>query len=116
MQQAKLDPTALSAAQRFLGRLTADYPITEARLFGSHARGEAHAESDVDIALVLSGPKGRSSDVGPEMVAKGFDVILDSGLFISPLPIWEDEWRHPARHANPWLVRAIKREGVPLER
>ena len=33
-------------------------PIQKAYLFGSYARGEATAESDIDLAIEFSGPMG----------------------------------------------------------
>jgi hypothetical protein len=35
-------------------------------------------------------------------------------LYISPLPIWTDEWAHPDAWSNPDLLRHIAREGIPL--
>jgi hypothetical protein len=42
------------------------------------------------------------------------DVLLETGLIIQPLPIWEDEWEHPAHHPNPRLIENVRREGAPL--
>lgn len=36
------------------GEVFADQPVTFAYLFGSHARGDARADSDVDVAVRLS--------------------------------------------------------------
>jgi uncharacterized protein len=36
------------------GELLDDFPVEFAYLFGSHARGQAHADSDVDVAVHLS--------------------------------------------------------------
>ena len=43
-----------------------------------------------------------------------YDVLLDTGINISPLPIWLDEWQSPERHSNPALLRNIVSEGVWL--
>jgi hypothetical protein len=43
-----------------------------------------------------------------------FDVLLETGFNISPLPIWLDQWEHPETSPNPELLRNIAREGVPL--
>ena len=43
-----------------------------------------------------------------------YDVLLDTGIRIQPLPIWENEWRHPERYPNPTLIKNIDREGVRL--
>ncbi|MDZ7919670.1 nucleotidyltransferase [Rhodoferax sp.] len=43
-----------------------------------------------------------------------YDVLLDSGIRIQPLPIWEGEWAHPAHYSNPRLLENIAREGLAL--
>jgi uncharacterized protein len=41
-------------------------------------------------------------------------VLLDTGVLISPLPIWIEDWLDPSHHNNPWLIHNIKREGLPI--
>ena len=43
-----------------------------------------------------------------------FDVLLETSIYIQPLPIWEDEWAHPEKHSNPRLLENIQREGIPV--
>jgi uncharacterized protein len=108
------DPEAVRVARLFLARIADDFPILEAWLYGSRARGDSRHDSDVDVAIVLGGPKGKAVEIGPEMVAKGFDVILENDLLVSPLPVWLQDWRSPSGHANPWLISNIKRDGIHL--
>lgn len=58
-------PLSLAAQRDTLGRcleaMNAALPITEVILFGSHARGEARPESDIDLCLVADGA-GRQFD------------------------------------------------------
>lgn len=82
-------------------------------LFGSQARGDAGADSDVDVAVVLAG-RGDVIDTKLALADLAYDVLLATGVLISPMPIWEDDWMHPDRHFNPRLVENIKREGIPL--
>jgi hypothetical protein len=46
------------------------------------------------------------------MADVAFDVLLETGVLISPLPVWTDEWAHPETYSNPSLLRNIAREGV----
>jgi len=48
------------------------------------------------------------------MAGIAFDVMLETGVLIDPLPLWEDEWTHPERFSNPALIDNIRRDGIPL--
>lgn len=114
MKTPAIDPNTRRSVDLFLSRIAGDYRIAEAWLYGSRARGEGGTESDADVAIILDGPKGRTSAVAAEMAAVEFDVMLDTGVLVSALPIWMEDWREPSRHANPWLLANIKREGIAL--
>lgn len=43
-----------------------------------------------------------------------YEVQLETGVLIQPLPVWENEWRHPETYKNPALLRNISRDGVRL--
>ncbi len=43
-----------------------------------------------------------------------YDVLLETGINISPLPIWLDDWEHPEQARNPLLLRNIAEDGVWL--
>ncbi|EGF32426.1 hypothetical protein IMCC9480_2499 [Oxalobacteraceae bacterium IMCC9480] len=48
------------------------------------------------------------------MADLAYEVLLETGINISPMPVWLDDWDHPERHTNPDLLRNIDREGVRL--
>lgn len=83
-------------------------------LFGSHARGTSHEQSDVDVAVILSEMPDGLIDTTIAMTDVAYDVLLDTGIDIQPVPVPQDQWDHPERHSNPWLIEAIRREGVRL--
>jgi uncharacterized protein len=107
-----IDTVTRRSVDLFLARIAGDYPIAEAWLYGSRARGDARDDSDADVAVILKGPKQRTSPVAVEMAGPAFDVMLETGLLVSPFPVWEEDWRDPSRHGNPWLIANIKREGI----
>lgn len=109
-----IDPMTLESARAFLDIVRRDYPVLEARLYGSRARGDYQPDSDVDVAVILGGAKRRRVDVALEMVDLAQDILLDTGIYISPFPVWKSEWDNPELMFNPWLIRNIKVEGIAL--
>lgn len=113
MQHKPLPPLTRQAAQAFVARVAAAYPVTQAILFGSRARGTERLDSDADVAVLLKG-HGHFLRTKMAMADMAYDVLLDTGIRIQPLPIWEDEWAHPEQYSNPRLLENIAREGIPL--
>jgi uncharacterized protein len=111
---AKADVDTVGAAREFVRRASARYLVKSAVLFGSRARGTHRSDSDVDIAIVLQGQRGKLVETSLEMADIAFELLLETNVYIQPLPIWEDEWDHPETHSNPHLVENIRREGLLL--
>jgi predicted nucleotidyltransferase len=80
-------------------------------LFGSRARGDAHAESDIDVMAVLSGAVGLADICTAARAA--VQVLVDTGIYIEALLLSHDEYEHPEGQLS-YLVRAAQREGVAL--
>jgi uncharacterized protein len=109
-----IDPRTESAVRTFLDRISAKYPLAGARLYGSRARATHAPHSDADLAVLLKGPRGDATGVGVDMAGVAFDVLLDTEILVSPLPIWEDDWAHPETYSNPRLLETIRRDGIDL--
>lgn len=84
--------------------------VHDVRLFGSFARGGAHEESDVDVAVVLD---HADFDTRRKVINLATDIGLPNHLLLSPtvfdLETYE-RWRAQERP----LVMDIEREGVAL--
>jgi uncharacterized protein len=100
--------------QAFLRRLPGDYDVAQAILFGSRARGDHRTDSDLDLAVVLKGRRGDFIDTKLDMAGVAFDVLMETGVLVQPLPLWDDDLAHPERFANPALIRTIVAEGIRL--
>jgi len=76
-------------------------------LYGSEARGEAHAESDVDVLLVL-----REVDHPTREIDRVADILADFnlryGVLLSVLPVAEDA----LKTAEGPFWRNVRREGI----
>ena len=104
----------LTAIRAFAERVAHAYPTQKAILFGSRARGTEHDESDADVAIILKGAVGPFTKTKMAMNDIAYDILLDTGIRIQPLPIWEAEWAHPENYSNPHLLKNIARDGVTL--
>ena len=105
--QPVADPRAVGEA--VAGELRRLYGgrLVDVVLYGSHARGNAHPDSDLDLAVIL---EDLSS---PWEELRRMDEILwrhtlDSGVTVSATPISLSTWREAQRP----LVKAAKAEGV----
>jgi predicted nucleotidyltransferase len=114
MPPTRPDPTTEDAARRFLQRLSDRQDVAGAILFGSRARRTYRPDSDADVAVLLRGPSGEFLATKLALADIAYDVLLETGVRIQPLPIWEEEWRHPERYPNPRLLENIRREGIVL--
>jgi len=98
----------------FVQRIAGQYDMAGAILFGSRARGTHRPDSDADVAVLLRGEHRRFLPTKLAMADVAFDVLLETGIRIQPLPVWEDEWEHPESYSNPRLLANIASEGVRL--
>ncbi len=114
---SEIDPETGRAIRAFLERVARDYRVNGARLYGSRARADHADDSDIDVAIFLKGARAGDTDLLRTKLALAdiaFDVLLETDILVSPMPIWEAEWAAPETHSNPQLLENIRREGVVL--
>jgi uncharacterized protein len=109
-----IDADTAYATRAFMQRVEKRYAVREAILYGSRARRTHRADSDADIAVILKGPRGDRKAAALDMADIAFDVLLETGILVGALPLWEEELERPARFSNPRLVQNILREGLRL--
>ena len=85
-------------------------PILQFYVFGSRARGDATAGSDMDVFLVMghldAGLREKISEVA-------WEVGFDNGLVLSTFVVTAEQLEHGPLGVSP-IVRQIEKEGVPL--
>ena len=107
-----LPPTTSAAVAEFSARVRACFGprLAHLVLFGSHARGEAREDSDVDLLIViddLTGVDAHEIDVIVGDILTSTDVLL-SPLLLSAARLAE------LRSRERRLVAEIDREGIPV--
>jgi predicted nucleotidyltransferase len=78
-------------------------------LYGSHARGEATKDSDVDV-LVLTDPSLKPSDVRKSVSDLLFDMLMNEGELVSVIVIPEDFFED---HNLPFMLN-VRQEGLAV--
>jgi len=106
--------TTAQATKLFMEKITTIFSIKRVLMFGSRARGDHHAESDIDLAILMMEPSGDFFTLKLKMDDIAYDILLETGMRIQALPIWQDEWQHPEQYSNPYLIKNIQQEGVAL--
>ncbi|MGQ9833268.1 MAG: nucleotidyltransferase domain-containing protein [Candidatus Villigracilaceae bacterium] len=94
--------------QRVLDELGAQ--VSQVILFGSKARGDSNADSDVDV-LILASEENRRLQERINIIAS--QVSLDFDILINPLLIAEARWRQMSRERFS-ICRSVERDGVML--
>lgn len=107
-----LAPATRTAVEEFSRRVRARFGdrVVKLVLFGSHARGEATEESDVDILVViddLTPSDGREID---EIVG---DILTRMDVVLSPLVLSAARFAE-LRARERRIAREINRDGIPV--
>jgi len=114
MKTLDLDPETERAARLFVQRISGEYDVVAAILFGSRARRSHRPDSDADVAVLLRGQHQRFLRTKLAMADVAFDVLMETGIRVQPFPIWEDEWDQPESYPNPRLLANVANEGIRL--
>ncbi len=109
---ADIDADTKTAIHAFMNRIAGRYSIQEAILFGSRAHRTHNPQSDADIAVILDGPIGKRSEAALDMARVAFDVLLETGILVEALPLWQHEFASGHLFSNPTLIENIRREGL----
>jgi uncharacterized protein len=102
--------TLLSAYRRRLEEQCGKH-LVQLTLFGSYARGEARADSDVDVAVVLDRIERLSERTLPMKIAG--DLTVEYGLVIAPIVLSKDEMAFLHQRED-LLAENLDHEGIPI--
>ena len=107
-----LTPNEQAAVGDYVAAIREQFPdeVLSAALYGSKARGDAHAESDIDL-LVLVDKENREIQSALWRIAS--DVSLEYNVVLSVRVYAETRWAESRRIGLP-LYRGIVADGVPL--
>lgn len=97
---------AILLAKKILMR---KYDVSQLILFGSKARGDADAESDVDILVICKKPMSRIQR--HEITDDIFEINLENETNLSSLVVDVENWEKGLFSALP-IYKEIQKDGV----
>lgn len=95
---------AIKIARRYIDSISKKYKIENAILFGSFVKGTNHADSDIDIAIVI-----RTVDDIFDLQIELMCLRSDDDLLIEPHPFAESDFKV----SNP-VVAEILKNGIDI--
>ncbi|MFO7870669.1 MAG: nucleotidyltransferase domain-containing protein [Kiritimatiellia bacterium] len=82
----------------------------EARLFGSKARGDDGADSDLDVLVTVSGDDWHICDKVYDITT---DLLLETGICISAKTVSRNKFEEMCRGGSSFANNVV-RDGVPI--
>ena len=94
--------------------------ISRILLYGSRARGDNQADSDIDIAVVLAGSDPgdgtqfnllmRLADISSRLM-----IEMDRPVDVAAIIVWENEFLEPDKQYNPYFYRNVLADGIEIQ-
>ena len=105
-----LTPNQRNALNALRARLSSEFDVEKIILYGSAARGEAHADSDIDVLIVTTHPRTRQQQ--HQITDVVFEVNLQFDTTFSSLVVDRDEWK--SGHSFLLLQNEILKDGIEV--
>ena len=108
----QLNKNQKEAIIRYLSVLNQKYKgqISEVILYGSVARGESMAESDIDLLIVTA---DGGQELRDEISMACYDIILQTDIILSPLVMNEETYEWHKKYRDPFYNN-VQRDGIDL--
>jgi predicted nucleotidyltransferase len=83
-------------------------------LYGSRARGEAHAESDVDLLVIADGGRERYQQIAWELSEEAA-IASGESPFLYSVQVHDLEWLRRRREIDSFFIQEVDRDKLVLE-
>ena len=114
-----LDPAIQAAIRVLVSHLEQSDlpPVARVLLYGSHARGGSHADSDIDLAVVLRGdapPRFERRMLRRKLSFLLDDAILESLQPLSAVLLWESMLDEPDNVISSGFYHNVLTDGIEV--
>jgi uncharacterized protein len=104
-----LEPNEKKALQELKNKIRL-YNIIDIKLYGSKARGDSTADSDIDVMIEIEDNDYKTKSAISNII---YEIDLEYDTFISPVYFSRMEIEEGPMSESP-LYKAIQREGISL--
>lgn len=104
-----LKDSELAAIRKLKEALARSFGLVEMKLIGSKARGDAGAESDIDLVITLKGEHDWRLDF--KIYDLCFEIGLEHDVVLQPVIYSEKELNSDLTRVTPFY-QAVAREGI----
>ena len=101
----QLSPEITKKVKAYVDLLKRDIPVDSVYVFGSHAKGSARPESDIDVAIISPAFNGRSIENGSLLSMKLWESPYKNMDIIGYSPEYFESEDSP-------IIHEIKKHGV----
>lgn len=111
-----MTPTERKALDDYVATVRNHYGsrLVDILVFGSRARGDHRADSEVDLAVILEDGDWRLWDEKRLLTDLAYDALLEPGLWIQAWPASRSEWKEEDLHKVPFFVIGARPDARPV--
>lgn len=106
-----MNDTDKSILEKFRSLLLERVRVDKIILFGSRARGDAEADSDMDLLLVLHDPP--TGEIEDYILDCAWEAGIDHSVVVVPIVYSREEWEEGPEQSS-LLALAVQREGIAV--
>jgi len=88
--------------------------LVDILVFGSRARGDARADSDTDLAVILEDGDWGFWEEKMFLSGLAYDALLEPGLWIQAWPVSRSKWAEEDQGKVPFFVIGARPEAKPV--
>ena len=96
----------------FVARLSERYQVRGVAVYDSYENGAVRRDGALGLAVVLRTEIPDPGAVALDMSWDALTLYFETGVRITPIPLFYDHWREPALAPDPELVTRVKMKSV----
>ncbi len=109
-----MDIKSEQVAKKFVSLIKDRFDIQDVIVYGSRARGDFTADSDLDIAVILQDQTNDGKEKTRALARESYQLLLEDGMLVSPAAVLYHEWIAPPTMQKKAFFDNIRKDGVSV--